>query len=98
MSGNLDNMWCIDLSDLTEFTAGSSEYLENPEWEQVQTFGAKQPRKIGHHKSVVYQDKMYLFGGSTVCNDNLEMYSLDLHKHHWSVIKHRHTKVPEDTP
>ena len=32
MSGHLDNMWCIDLSDLTEFTAGSSEYTENPEW------------------------------------------------------------------
>jgi len=32
MSGHLDNMWCIDLSELTEFTAGSSEYTENPEW------------------------------------------------------------------
>lgn len=32
MSGHLDNMWCIDLSDLTEFNAGSSEYTENPEW------------------------------------------------------------------
>ena len=41
---------------------------------------------------------MYLFGGSAVVKDNTEMYALDLHKHHWSVIKHRHSKVPEDIP
>jgi hypothetical protein len=32
MSGHLDNLWAIDLSELTEFNAGSSEYTENPEW------------------------------------------------------------------
>ena len=32
MSGHLNNMWSIDLSDLTEFVAGSTQYTENPEW------------------------------------------------------------------
>ena len=33
MSGHLNNMWSIDLSDLTEFVAGSTQYTENPEWQ-----------------------------------------------------------------
>ena len=41
---------------------------------------------------------MYLFGGSSCVEGNDEMYCLDLNKHHWSVIKHRHHKGPEDVP
>ena len=41
---------------------------------------------------------MYLFGGSAIVKDNSEMYALDLHKHHWSVVKHRHSKTPDDIP
>ena len=41
---------------------------------------------------------MYLFGGSAIVKDNNEMYALDLVKHHWSVVKHRHHKTEEDIP
>jgi N-acetylneuraminic acid mutarotase len=45
--------------------------------------------KISHHTSVVYGDKMYLFGGSTSTQENETFYSLDLKNWKWEVINSR---------
>ena len=62
--GHLNNLWRIDLNDLQEFINGESEYQINPEWQLVETSGAK-PTAMSHQSSVVFQGKMYNFGGST---------------------------------
>jgi len=57
-------LWRIDLNELQEFINGESEYMINPEWQLVETSGAK-PTAMSHQSSVVFQGKMYNFGGST---------------------------------
>jgi len=79
-------LWNIDLSDLEEFLPGESEFSLNPEWSEVKTSGPKPP-PISHHSSLVYQHKMFLFGGSTRDAENLNMYSLDLVKDQWAIVK-----------
>lgn len=45
------------------------------------------PPPITNHTSTVYGDKMYLFGGSTMECENQMLYSLDLNKYQWQLIK-----------
>lgn len=42
---------------------------------------------MSHHTCVEYQGKMYLFGGSSVNGENLNLYSLDLHSWRWNILK-----------
>ena len=58
----------------------------NPEWHEVNTTGSK-PASISHHSSLVYQNKMYLFGGSMKGSENLNLYALDLIKDKWEIVK-----------
>lgn len=59
------------------------------QWSHVATTGAHQPGAISHHSSVVFHEKMYLFGGSIGNSDpNERMYSLDLKSNKWEVVEH----------
>ena len=64
-AGHLNNLWMLDLEYQERFIAGESEYMENPEWELIKTIGKPQPKPICNHSSVIYGDKMYLYGGSS---------------------------------
>ena len=44
---------------------------------------------MAHHTSVVFGDKMYLFGGSNLEVENTKFYSLDLNTFKWDLIKSR---------
>mmetsp|Transcript_16421 Transcript_16421/g.27826 ORF Transcript_16421/g.27826 Transcript_16421/m.27826 type:complete len:159 (+) Transcript_16421:214-690(+) len=84
--GHLNSLWTIDLNELDQFENGVTEYNPNPDWLEVSTTGQKPP-PISHHSSIVYQNKMYLFGGSSRDSENLNMYSLDLVKNQWQVVR-----------
>ena len=45
------------------------------------------PPPITNHTSTVYGDKMFLFGGSAMDQENQKLYSLDLIKYQWELIK-----------
>lgn len=68
----------MDLGNQENFVPGENEYSENKEWELIETTGIKKPPPMSHHTSVEYQGKMYLFGGSNLSTENVDMYSLDL--------------------
>ena len=85
-AGLMSNMWCIDLTDLDKFIPGETEYSINPEWVEMACTGTKPP-PMSHHSSLVYQTKMYMFGGSTRVSENLNFYTLDLVKDQWQIIK-----------
>lgn len=74
----MDNIWSIDLKDQREFIPGQSEYQQNPNWEKIKINGNVKPPALSNHSSVVYKNKMYLFGGSSKESENIEMYTLDL--------------------
>lgn len=84
--GHLNSLWCLDLSQIQGLTQGESEFKQHPEWEQLTTTG-NIPKPIANHTSVVFENKMYLFGGSGGMCENTELYCLDLNKNYWSVVK-----------
>ena len=60
---------------------------EGMDWNEVKTSGTKVPGKISHHTGLVYQDKMYLFGGSKNSGDENEtMFTLNLSTFKWEVV------------
>jgi N-acetylneuraminic acid mutarotase len=75
------------MSDNEKFIPGESEYTPNSEWELIQTTGVNKPPPMSHHSSVEYKGKMYLFGGSNLSAENANMYSLDLHRYQWNLLK-----------
>ena len=78
--GHMNDLWCMNLQDETKFMPGESEYNLNAEWELVETQGASKPKPLANHTCVEYQGKMYLFGGSNLGGENLQMHTLDLHR------------------
>ena len=87
--GHLNSLWSIDLSSTHTLVQGQSEHAPNPEWKLVKTGGnpASQPNPIANHTSVVFDDKMYLFGGSGGMCENIELFCLDLHSYQWGIVK-----------
>lgn len=53
---------------------------------------------ISHHSSVVYKDKMYLFGGSNDLTSNSTFFSLDLNSFKWDVVKQKVSEKSTDVP
>ena len=53
---------------------------------------------MSHMTSVVHEDTMYLFGGSTNESENCEMYSLDLNKLRWDLIKPKNPAGDPNNP
>ena len=66
----------------------------NPAWQKANCTGISKPKPISNHTLVVYEphEKVYLFGGITRetkegGGSNGEMYSLELNKYQWQLIK-----------
>lgn len=56
-------------------------------WQTVQTQGIKKPGSISDHTSVVYKNKMYLYGGSQGLNTNSTLFSLDVTTNLWEPVR-----------
>ena len=56
-------------------------------WHLIETSGFN-PGAISHHTSVVFNDRMYLFGGSTANGDeNKRFFSIDLKSYRLDIIQ-----------
>lgn len=51
------------------------------------TKGETKPGQIAHHSSIVFGDRMYLFGGSNLELENSKFFTLDLNTFKWDVVK-----------
>lgn len=58
-------------------------------WKEIPTKGDERPGPLAHHTSVVYGDKMYLFGGSNLITENRKFFSLDMNSFRWELVKSR---------
>lgn len=58
-------------------------------WKEIPTKGDEKPGCLAHHSSVVFGDKMFLFGGSNLETENRKFFSLDLGQFKWEVVKSR---------
>ena len=87
-AGHLNNLYMLNLEDQERFIAGESEYMVNPEWELIKTIGKEQPKPICNHTSIIFGDKMYLYGGSCPAMEKPTFFSLDLAgRFKWEVVK-----------
>jgi Rab9 effector protein with kelch motifs len=65
------------------------------EWKKVEPQGKERPGPLSHHTSVLYGDRMYLFGGSGPRSKALTdvappaLWSLDLKTLRWEVVSSR---------
>jgi len=88
--GHLNSLWSIDLNEVGKLESGVSERTQNPEWVQYNLEGKKSnalwPNPVANHTSVVFKDKMYLFGGSSGMCENEDLYAYDLNNNSWSKI------------
>lgn len=81
-------MWMIDLGNMEDFELDPEEQQKNCMWKQVQYKGSDTPGPISHHTSVVYGDKMFLFGGSRENGEeNRHLFQLNMEKLSWSIVK-----------
>ena len=54
---------------------------------------------LSNHTSVVYKNKMYLYGGSLGLSCNPTFFALDLVKFIWEVVRTKpHNNVEENSP
>ena len=109
--GTIATLWCLDTTKVLELDSLSPEEEvrrgATVEWKKVDTLGAPlKPGPLAHHTSVVYGEKMYLFGGSgpRVAGQTLpdgtvpSTWALDLRTMRWEAIIPRGNSSPEDQP
>lgn len=66
-NGTLESMYLLDINkvnDLEVQSEKSGSSKKSLEWWKIETNGPSKPGPLAHHSSVVYEDKMYMFGGS----------------------------------
>lgn len=79
----MSNMWKLSLPGIEEL-AGDCNY--GVTWEAVKEKGTP-PGKISHHKAVVFNNKVLIFGGMSGINEIQDIYEFDVNKEHWSKCK-----------
>ena len=100
--GTLDSLWMVELTKVQEGEHKGAEFGDAVEkkvqWNKLETTGKDKPGKIydvnnllgpiAHHSSVVFSEKMYLFGGSNQQRKvhNHTFWQLDLKNLRWDVI------------
>ena len=79
-------MWVMNLGHLGDLDKPEFEQEKKLMWSQIETSGPS-PGALAHHSSVVFNDRMYLFGGSSSNGaENQKFYSLDLKTFKWEII------------
>jgi hypothetical protein len=82
--GPMSSMWSFDLSKV-----GNLDNMQGPplHWNQLAVQGIKKPGALSNHSSVVYNKKMYLFGGSTGLNTNATLYGYEPGSNLWELTR-----------
>jgi hypothetical protein len=84
--GSKDSLWMLDLRKMKDLDLDPAHQNKDCTWKLLETKGVEKPGFLAHHSSVVYNDKMYLFGGSNLENENNKFFYLDLNTLKWELI------------
>jgi hypothetical protein len=84
--GSHKTLYKLNLKEMQEWKAKNGIDITPPAWEEVETHGNNKPGYLAHHTSVVYNEKMYLYGGSNLETENQNLLSLDLNTYEWKKI------------
>ena len=83
-------MWMVDMNQMADLEKSEEEQDRKCQWNLVEfNQTSASPGALAHHSSVVFGDKMYLYGGSNLYKENKELYSLDMRSFKWEILKGR---------
>lgn len=87
--GSKDSLWTLDMRKLKDMDQEPSQQQKDCFWKDIPTKGDEKPGPLAHHTSVIYGDKMFLFGGSNLEAENRKFFSLDMNHFRWDLVKSR---------
>lgn len=89
--GPMQSFWCLDTANVGELNDNSDVNEGQPtlHWQEVHPQGVKRPGAISNHTSVIYNKKMYLYGGSNGLNSNETFYGFDTATNMWEIVRHK---------
>jgi N-acetylneuraminic acid mutarotase len=96
--GSMDNLWMLDLRKMRDMELEPIQQQKDCVWKQIPTKAISpedRPGQVAHHTSIVFGDKMFLFGGSNLETENKKFFSLDLNQFKWEIVKVRGDGVPD---
>ena len=92
----MSSMWMFDLAELDDLGKVEDEKEYSCRWNHIKLKGKDQPGKISHHSSVVYKNKVYVYGGNSCDTDPQgKIYELDLSYSQWSLVKLKDEVLPD---
>jgi hypothetical protein len=77
----------IDLNNLNDLKVEAEKQQHLCGWEELSPIGRDKPGPLAHHSSVVFEGRMYLYGGSNLERENPHLFSLDLKTYEWRIVK-----------
>ena len=77
----------LDMRKLKDLDLDPTSQSKDCQWKHIATKGEDTPGCLAHHTSVVYADKMYLFGGSNLDQENRKFLILDMNMLKWELVK-----------
>ncbi len=82
----MDTLWMLDLSTINDLEKPDHVQNKTCTWHTKQTSG-NGPGKLAHHTSVVIDDVMYIYGGSSQTHENRTLYMLHMDGFDWKQVK-----------
>ena len=103
-NGTLDSLYMLDMAKVNDLENQSETSTKKMlEWWRIETNGPQKPGPLAHHSSVVFGDKMYMFGGSGPRTQaqqmsdkpNASLWTLELKTMRWDPVIPRGDAQPE---
>lgn len=87
--GPMASTWSFDLSNVGELQNSDlhADSMPSMTWQPIQANGVKKPGSLSDHTSVIYNKKMYLYGGSQGLSSNGTLYSFDPLTNLWDPVR-----------
>ena len=85
----MSSLWMLDFSHFDDLLVQPEDREYTCSWRSIEIKG-QNPGPISHHTSVVYMNKMYLWGGIIGKDREAnagQIWELDLQKTQWNLIK-----------
>lgn len=98
--GPMSSFWSFDFNNVGELSnCDLNTKMPSLSWNAVTTQGVKKPSALSNHTSVIYKQKMYLYGGSSGLSSNVAFFCLDTASNLWEPVRTKsHANEPHNTP
>ena len=79
----------MDLATIGDLEKDPDAQERKCTWKLIETGKKDNPGRVSHQSSVIWLDKMFMFGGCAIGDEPKGLYSLDLKSFKWECINSR---------